>query len=100
MAASAPPAESSSSSSGGFCFSINNCLPQHVSPPAACLPGDKTASSVSSTSSSSSSSVESKNSALFQLALAYQAQGSLDQAVKIYEEVIKVDNDHHDAWCE
>jgi tetratricopeptide (TPR) repeat protein len=55
---------------------------------------------VSSSSSSSSSSVESKNSALFQLALAYQAQGSLDQAVKIYEEVIKVDNDHHDDWCE
>ena len=78
----------------GFCFSLN-CLPQQ---PGTCMPEMSSSSSSSSESSSVPSSSSMKITALFKLGLGYQASGQLDQAVKIYEQVVESDTEYHDAW--
>lgn len=40
-----------------------------------------------------------KATSLFNLALAMQAEGQLEEACGMYEQVVAINADYHDAWC-
>mmetsp|Transcript_53383 Transcript_53383/g.68510 ORF Transcript_53383/g.68510 Transcript_53383/m.68510 type:complete len:158 (+) Transcript_53383:103-576(+) len=66
----------------GFCFSFS-CMPTKEEAPLQQISPKKEGSNPKT---------------LFNLALAMQAEGELTEACQLYEKVVKIDSDFHDAW--
>jgi len=76
----------------GFCFDLS-CLPNRKEdiPP-------KNSNQLSPSSEPVEDIEKASVNAIFRMALAIQAEGKLDEACKLYEQIVVLDRDHLDSW--